>query len=307
MTARFRSHSGQLIQRTEEPALREKFVAMMECPIRDALGNCHTFAGYILSALVRNNIHQRNDIEDALGYVYERMMMDKSFTGRPRTTLFSGIDPTKAVSPDTNPLLGRFLTYLSFAIKNIVSGRIPRLSNRARRPQGAPIDPNEIPAPVSDDEELAELVDDITTLLQKKELAYDLPLAGLFQPIMAGKRTDQQIEQFGDRATKLMRQIIKQTIREFAEQTGNFRLLYLLSQFEGFRANRPQPTRQPMQPLIAALSPKDKDFRSIVAVVAQFDRPVGMADLGRYRRRWLDYPPRTSGAPFGNRLEEVLD
>ena len=41
-------------------------------------------------------------------------------------------------------------------------------------------------------------------------------------------------------------------------------------------------------------------------VVARLARPVGTADLGRYRRRWLGYPPRSPGGPHRNRLEEVL-
>ena len=312
----FQQALGQLIQRTEDPALRERFRAMLDCPIRDARGNCHTFAEYILNAMVRNNVHRGYDIEAALGYVVQQMLLDKTFAGQPRATLFSGLDATQPKSPDTNPLLGRFLTYLSYAIKNIVGGRIPRLSNRARMQKGvlafgqgqrAAIDPNEVPAPHSQDQEMAELVADITTMLQDKERASGLPLTAIFQTIMAGQRTDQQVNQFGDRPTRTMRKIIKDTIREFAHSTGNYQLLHLLQRIEGIEPSRTTPTHQPLKPLIAALSPKDKDFRSIVSVVAQFDRPVGMADLGRYRRRWLEYPPRTPNSQFRNRLEEVLD
>jgi hypothetical protein len=33
---------------------------------------------------------------------------------------------------------------------------------------------------------------------------------------------------------------------------------------------------------------------------------VGTADLGRYRRRWLEYPPRDPASGHRNRLEETL-
>jgi hypothetical protein len=33
---------------------------------------------------------------------------------------------------------------------------------------------------------------------------------------------------------------------------------------------------------------------------------VGTADLGRFRRHWLEYPPRDPSSGFRNRLEEVL-
>jgi hypothetical protein len=35
-------------------------------------------------------------------------------------------------------------------------------------------------------------------------------------------------------------------------------------------------------------------------------RPSGDADLGRFRRRWLEYPPRDPASGYRNRLEEVL-
>ena len=55
-----------------------------------------------------------------------------------------------------------------------------------------------------------------------------------------------------------------------------------------------------------ALSDQERDYRSIANVIARFERPVGTADLGRYRRRWLEYPPRAKDSPYRNRLEEIL-
>jgi hypothetical protein len=55
------------------------------------------------------------------------------------------------------------------------------------------------------------------------------------------------------------------------------------------------------------LSDKERDYASILSVVERLGRPVGSADLGKYRRRWLEYPPRNPGSGFRNRLEEVLD
>jgi len=320
----FRRALERLIQRTQDPALRQRFEDMLDCPIRDSRGVCHTFAEYILSALVRNGIHRRYDIEAALAYVFEKMMMDRSITtGQPRTTLFSGLDASRPHGPSDNPLVGRFLTFLKFAIRNIVSGRIPRLANQETRAQGVislgqgrPIDakpgvgpaPDDLPARPSTDTDMAEMIADITSLLQKREAASGLPLTALFAAIMAGHRTDQQAQQFGDRPTRLMRIIIKDTLQEYGQSSGNYRLLYLLSRFEGFRSNQPMPSRrQPVpQPVSPPPSPKERDYRSLAAVVAKFTRPVGMADLGHYRRRWLDYPPRDPTSSYRNRLEEVL-
>lgn len=320
----FRRALERLIQRTQDAALRQKFEAMLDCPIRDARGVCHSFAEYILSALVRNGIHRRFDIEAALSYVFQQMMMDRSITtGQPRVTLFAGFDPSQPSGPGDNPLVGRFLTFLKFAIRNIAKNKIPRLANQVTRAQGVislgqgrlkdadlgvgPA-PDDLPARPSTDADMAEMVADITGLLQKKEAASGLPLTALFNAILAGHRTDQQVQQFGDRPTRLMRSIIKDTLQEYGQSSGNYRLLYLLSQFEGFRSNQPMPSRrQPVaQPVSTPVSPKERDYHSIAAVVAKFTRPVGTADLGHYRRRWLDYPPRDPTSSYRNRLEEVL-
>jgi hypothetical protein len=55
------------------------------------------------------------------------------------------------------------------------------------------------------------------------------------------------------------------------------------------------------------LSGKAKDYTSILSVLDRLGRPAGTADLGRYRRRWLEYPPREPMPAYRNRLEEVID
>jgi hypothetical protein len=314
-----------LIDRTTDPALKQRFQDMMDCPVQDRRGNCHSFSQYIVNALIHNGVHQRYDLEAALAYVYEQMLLDRSFTsGQPRTTLFSGFDPNRPYDPDQNPLLARFMTFLKFAIRNIAKGKIPRLANQESRPQGTVsiaqgrtkegdpaggVSSDKIAARPSTDADMAEIVADITDLLRRKEASSGLPLTALFKAIMSGQRMDQQVQQFGDRPTRTMRGIIKDSLEEYARSTGNYRLSYLLSQFQGFASNKPMPTARPAAPTPpkVVMPTEEKDFRSLVSVISKFDRPVGTADLGRYRRRWLEYPPRSAGSGFRNRLEEVLD
>ena len=183
---------------------------------------------------------------------------------------------------------------------------------QGRTKEGDPhsgISPDTIAARPSDDADLAEIVSDVLDLLRRKETDTGLPLTALFKAIMAGQRTAQQVQQFGDTPTRTMRDIIKNTVREYGRSSGNYRLLYLLSQFENFRGNQPMPTTRPAAPKApkVVMPTEEKDYRSLVSVIAKFDRPVGSADLGKYRRRWLEYAPRTPGSTFRNRLEEVLD
>jgi hypothetical protein len=93
-------------------------------------------------------------------------------------------------------------------------------------------------------------------------------------------------------------------VREYAEASGNATLHHLLAKMTG---EAPMPTkRTQVQQARPVLSDRERDYASIASVVARFDPPVGSADLGRFRRRWLEYPPRDAASGYRNRLEEVL-
>jgi hypothetical protein len=156
---------------------------MLDCPIKDSQGRCHSFTDYIIGALVRHQIHRSADIEDGLNYVYSTMMMDTKLTGQPKSTLFGGFNLGRPYRPDGNPLEARFKTSVANAIRNIASGRISRLATTANRPQGSihissgrsrqgeragTISADELPGRPDAHRGLAELVADIKSLLTKK-------------------------------------------------------------------------------------------------------------------------------------------
>ena len=319
--AAFRDELRGVIQRTQNPMLRATLERMLDCPIVDSRGGCRTFSDYILSALIKNGIHQQYDIEAALAYIVEKMLMPVTDTGEPRLTVFNGFKER----PDFvggNPLQARFLKFLDFAINNIRKGKIPRLANVERRPQGTvsigqgrwkegeprgEISPDEIAAPPSTQKDLDDLVWDIKMQLRQKERSLALPLEQLFLSMMGGMRGDEQRKAFGDRTTRMARKVIIETIKSYAETSRNFTLLNMLSRFEDYHGSQPMPPkRQPPKVAKPVLSDKERDYGSIINVVDRLGRPVGSADLGRYRRRWLDYPPRDPSSGFRNRLEETL-
>jgi hypothetical protein len=289
---------------------------MLDCPIRDRRGNCRTFSEYIYATLLRNGIQHRYDVEAALQYVIEKMLMDRSeTTGEPRDNLFRGFKER----PDYvggNPLVGRFLAFLDGAVRNIRKNRIPRFldtrqdgmvrigQGRARRGEKTDdIRPDELPGRPDADADLGEMIEDITGLLRRKERTHPIPLVALFQAMIGGMTVNEQRRRFGDSATRTGRQIIVQTVEEYARSSGHAYLLHLIQHLSepGDRVSQERPVVQ--RP---ALSDEERDYRSIASVVAKFERPVGTADLGRFRRRWLEYPPRTKDSPHRNRLEEVL-
>src|SRR5262249_28287927 len=161
--------------------------------------------------------------------VFEKMMMDKTEAGEPRVTVFGGFEERPDQPDDFNPLQARFLKYLQFAVNNIKKGKIVRLTNAGQLPPGTVgIAPDKIQARPAQDAALGELIEDILGLLRQKEQAYPLPLVDLFKAIMGGDRTEQQTRRFGDRATRMGRTVIVDTIRDYAQRSGNQRLLHLL-------------------------------------------------------------------------------
>src|SRR5262245_28590056 len=156
----------------------------------------------------------------------------------------------------------------------------------------------------STDGDLAEMVAAIEGLLRRREAQANFPLVDLFRVIMAGQTLDQQRKAFGDRPRRAACQVIVQTIEEYAQSSGSAALLHLLARMrDGGGTDQRRVKVQPARPV---LSDRERDYASIVSVVARFDRPVGSADLGRVRRRWLEYPPRDAASGYRNRREGVL-
>jgi hypothetical protein len=177
----------RLTSNVQDPILKDKFQQMLDCPIKDARGRCRSFTDYIVGSLVRQGIHKEADVEDVLSYVYQTMMHDRKVTGEPKATVFGSFKADRAYSPQGNPLEARFKVAVGNAIRNIAAGRIPRLFNTERRPQGTisirqsrgdqagTISPEKIPARPNDQAGLGELLSDIRLLLHRKEAAYGLP------------------------------------------------------------------------------------------------------------------------------------
>lgn len=317
----FRDELEGLIQRTRDPKLRAEFSKMRDCPVRDNRGACRGFTDYIVGALIRNGVHRRCDLEDALSYVYDQMMRAVSYKGSPKSSLFGGFDETRPYNPGDNPLEARFKVSVGNAARAIAAGKIRRLNTVDWRPPGTltigggrgkergVVTPDEIPARGSaDDHAASEMAGDIVALLRRKQVAHpDLPLVGLFQAMLAGQATRDQRARFGRRAAELGRPIILQAIGEYARATENWHLLRLLQKYQDFDATKPtKPRPQPKPKPTVTLSPDEKDYASIVALMDRFDKSANLAQLGHYRRRWLERKPRNPSSPYPNRMADVL-
>ena len=288
----FRQELLRVVRRTQNPILRAELEDMLDCPVKDARGNCRSFTNYIVGTLIKNGVHARYDLEAALAYVVEKMLMDKGEHGEPHITVFGGFEE-RPDYVEGNPLQARFLKYLQFAVNNIRKGKIPRLADVEHRPQGTVSiaqgrsrggDPAggvspEIVARRSHDADLAELADDLMGLLRRKEIAYPLPLVALFQAIMSGQTTDQQRARFGDRPSRVGRQVIVQTIEDYARRTENYLLMNMLKRL---RSGETPATKRPAAQAVPkpVLSDRERDYSSLLAVLDRLGRPAGMPTSG---------------------------
>jgi hypothetical protein len=303
----------------KDPQIRAQFQDLIDCNVMDRQRNCHSFASYLYGALLKNGINNQYDMEMAVQYAFDRMLTPRSETGDARTTLFTDFDPNRADSAEH--FRARFMTWVKFAVNNIRRGKIRRLARVEPRPPGTltigqgrrqedepggAIAPDKIGARPSTETGWRELTSDIETLLKQKELAYPLPLVDLFHYITSGMTRDQQIAKFGDQNTRIGRQVIIQTIEDYARSTDNYQLLQLVQRWKGIRPGQPgPPRRQVVKPAQPVMDPQEKDYRSIASVVSRYGT-VGSSQLGTTRRRWLDYAPRNPASEAKNRLGEVL-
>lgn len=152
------------------------------------------------------------------------------------------------------------------------------------------------------------MIADISGLLRKQEAQTGLPLVKMFMGMIEGEKTDQQRRIYGDGAARKGREIVLQTIEDYARSTSNHFLLRQVEMLKGHNPREPMPQRRSAP---KATKPKrepgrESDFASIVSVIERLGRPANSSDLMKYRRRWVDYPPRTQEAGYKNRLQEVL-
>src|SRR6202030_2169592 len=121
----FKRALQRLIDRTKNPTLKEKFRAMLDCPIRDRRGGCQSFTDYIIGAMVHNGITDTYDAEAVLNYVAEKLLMDKSIeSAESKVTVFDGFDEDRPFGSDETPMQARFLSFLRFAINNVRNGLV---------------------------------------------------------------------------------------------------------------------------------------------------------------------------------------
>jgi hypothetical protein len=213
-------------------------------------------------------------------------------------------------------LEARFKTFLRHDLSAICGGSIPRLAyvqrppgtvsiSRSREREAGTVSADQIPGKST--ENWNELVSDILRLLQRQEREHpELPLVSLFQSVLAGEQTRSTRSVYGRRESDLGRQVIIQTISDYAQATENRQLARLLDRFRNFdRVTAPPSRSLPKQPK-PQMSPDERDYRSIVAVMQQHGQRANLGILGKARRRWLEFKPRDPSSPHPHRLADVL-
>ena len=267
-------------------------------------------ASTFVSAFIKNGIQNRYDIESALSYVAEKMLMPTSDSGDPRITLFGGFDEAKPYTPGFNPLQAGFHAILEICREqhqerqnsSPSSGRTPSTTvasawGEVMTTTPAPLPPTRLLLELRTKAISARWLKKSPCCSDAKSLLTGCRWFGLLQAIIAGQNTQQQRVRFGDRVTKMARPIIVQKpIRDYAQSSGNDRLLSLLDKFKDFRANQATPGRRVVKANQNEITGEGTGLREhFVGLGAARVDPGGQCQSGRYRRRWLDYPAQESG------------
>ncbi len=299
-----------LIQRTRDPVLRNTFEKMRQCNIKTSSGSCVSFGNYLVGALIRHNVHQHSDPEQALNYMAFRLLSPVGERGNRKGTLWD-FDEDRPYAPGDNPLEARFKTFVMNDIRSLCGHKMRSLRN-LDRPKGtvsitpgrtkddpqAGVGAGEIPGRQSDGE--AELIADIMGLLQRQSTP-EMPLVDLLRSIMSGTGLANQRKTFGHTFADRGRKIIVKTIEDYAYRTENWSLLRLLDRIRNPEPATPRPPKAPPKP---EMPREERLFRSIVDVMEKHGRKVGSAILGKVRRRWVERDDPSGNHP--NLLSAVL-
>jgi len=307
----FRQGLDALIARTKHPELRKTFEGMRNCPVHDGSGACRTWTDYLLAALIRHGCHHNADVDEVLQHVVFSMLSGVGERGQHRKALFD-FDETQPFDLRVgNPLEVLFKTYLRHGLANLCSDRLRRVRN-VDRPAGTLTigqgrgrdDPttgfvNADAIPDKSDRQEEELFGDISDVLRRKSTR-SMPLAALWQAMLAGMPLKKQRQVFGHGRADTMRKTIKTTLWDYATTTGNHELLRLLDTKPAKR-----PKRERSAPKLK-LPPDVQDYLSIIDVIERAGGAASMAVLGKKRRRWLERKPRNPNSPHKTRLHDVL-
>jgi hypothetical protein len=131
----FKDELRKVISRTENPDLRARLIEMLDCPIRGRRGQCLSFTDYIVSALLRNGIQHRYDLEAALGYVGESLgPVHLAPRSGPRASAGPPCGPSPTLTLGRVPEHGRFRRrWLEYPPSNLGSGHRNRVGEALAR------------------------------------------------------------------------------------------------------------------------------------------------------------------------------
>ena len=309
----FQRQLDALLNRTRSPELRRVLGGMKECPIKTSDGRCYTFTGWTVNSLMRHGCAQRIDVEAALNYIAFRLLSPVGERGNPRATVFD-FDESRPWQPGTNPLEGRFKTFVLRDIQTVCGKKPSQTLRNMHRPPGTvsighrtrhddpdsgTVSPDEIPAAQSTHE--SELMADIIALLRKQSTPA-LPLVAVFQAILNGMTLRDQRAKFGHSAADNALAVIKDTIRQYAIDSQNLQLMDLINKRP--EPNRPKTSSKPKP--APHPNPEIRDRLSLMDTLEKAGGEGSMTLFGRQRRKWLTYPPRDPNSPHRNRLIDTL-
>lgn len=119
-----RHRMEQLSQQIEDPGLRKQFRSMINCGILNSAGRCQSWGNYILDELVKTGVGNRHDLEEALKFVMNVLLLPRSDRGEKQISLISDFPANRPDSPEH--FRSRFISLVDFAVYTLRAAGIHR-------------------------------------------------------------------------------------------------------------------------------------------------------------------------------------
>jgi hypothetical protein len=303
--------------RTQHPALRATLQQW-------AAG--HGIARQALAGVVRTGLHRRMDPEEAMNLLAARLLMPRPGGA----SLFGDFRESPPAYAGDNPLRARFHAWLDNSLREL-RNRAGKLGNVEHLPgERVPVGPGrkeepgeetrDVEARPEAERDFYEMLEDVRRAALARGEEAGLPMADVWDALTSRVSHAERERRFGRDRARAAFALVRDTVRHYAEATGNDVLLSALGRMEaGEKVRRRAPgataagrALQRAAARASALPPEEADEASIRELLEsrRGEGPgrfgISLGEIRKKRGRWTGEPPHDPNSPHGTRLRDTL-